>query len=210
MSTRRSYSMSILGGVLLIGLGILFLLGQIFREFDFWGTFWPFILVGIGLVFFAGMLAGGKSSAGLAVPGSILTCLGLMMFVQTLTDHWESWAYSWSVIIFSVGLGIYIQGVYGERESSRRSGKSLMRLGVILFIIFGVFFELLFSSSELGSYVIPIALILLGLFLLVRRSGRPAERREVMPAPEQPSTPSKPSIEAEIESATETPTPDQQ
>jgi hypothetical protein len=202
--------MSILGGILLIGLGILFLLGQIFEGFDFWGTLWPLFLVGVGALFFAGMLAGGKSSAGLAVPGSIIASLGLLMFIQNLTDHWESWAYTWSVIIFSIGLGIYIKGVYGEEQRSRRSGMSLMRLGAILFLIFGIFFELIFSSSEIGNYVLPIALIVVGLYLLVRRSGRPAAVREEIRPQAAPPTPAKTSIEAEIESATETPSPDQQ
>jgi hypothetical protein len=177
MTTGRSRLPSILGGALLIGLGILILLGQIFRGVDFWGTFWPFFLIGIGLIFFVSMLATGKSAAGLAIPGSILTCLGLMMFIQNLTDHWESWAYSWSVIIFSVGLGVYIKGVYAEQESSRRSGWRLMRLGVILFIIFGLFFEMIFSFQFAARYLFPSALILIGLYLLAVRSGLLSARR---------------------------------
>jgi hypothetical protein len=181
MSTRPSKRMSILGGALLIGIGILILLGEIFQGFDFWGVFWPFILITVGVLFFASMLAGGKSAAGLAIPGSIITCLGLMMFIQNLTNHWESWAYSWSVIIFSIGLGIYIKGVYADQESSRRSGGRLMRLAFILFIIFGIFFEMLFSSRETASYVFPIAMIALGLYLLVIRSGLLPERRRESP-----------------------------
>jgi hypothetical protein len=188
MSTRPSKRMSFLGGALLIALGTLILLGEIFQGFDFWGVFWPFILITVGVLFFASMLAGGKSAAGLAIPGSILACLGLMMFIQNLTNHWESWAYSWSVIIFSVGLGIYIKGVYADQESSRRSGGRLMRLAVILFIIFGIFFEMLFSSRETARYVFPIAMIALGLYLLVVRAGwLPQRRQEITPQAIPPS-----------------------
>jgi len=45
----------------------------------------------------------------------------------------------------------------------------VMRIGVILFIIFGTFFEMTFSSF--GNLVFPILLILLGAYLVVSRSG---------------------------------------
>jgi hypothetical protein len=110
-SNRRNVG-SLVGGTLLIMFGALALLAQLVRGLDFWGTFWPFIIIGLGLMFFVGMLAGGKSVAGLAIPGSILTVIGLMMFAQNLTDRWESWSYGWTVILMSVGLGIYIMGAW--------------------------------------------------------------------------------------------------
>lgn len=209
MSTGRTHRWSLVGGALLIGLGILFLLGQIFGEFDFWDTFWPFILVGIGVLLFAAMLSGGKTSAGLAIPASILTCLGLMMFLQNIFDRWETWSYSWTVILFSVGLGIYIKGAYGEQESSRRSGISLMKLAAVLFLIFGIFFEMIFSENALANYAFPIALILLGLFLLLRPSRKPRTMPEEISSPAPPPAPVESSVGAEIISETETPSQDQ-
>ena len=32
------------------------------------------------------------------------------MFLQNLTGYWESWSYSWTVILVLVGLGIFIMG----------------------------------------------------------------------------------------------------
>jgi len=60
------------------------------------------------------MFAGGKSLAGLAIPGTIIGGLGLMMFLQNLTGYWESWSYSWTVMLVLVGLGIFIMGLYSE------------------------------------------------------------------------------------------------
>jgi hypothetical protein len=177
--------MPILGGVLLIGLGILFLLGQLFENFDFWNIFWPSILVVIGVLLFAGMLAGGKSSSGLAIPATILIVLGVMMFFQNLFDYWDSWSYSWTLILFSVGLGIYISGVYAEKDSRRSSGIRLMKLAVILFIIFGIFFELILRGFG-GGYLFPLALILLGLYLLVRRPGRSTAKQVEIPRHHKP------------------------
>lgn len=189
MFTQPSKLTPIIGGALLIILGVLLIFDDFFRGINVMGIFWPLFLIGIGLLFFTMMLSGGKSSAVLAIPGSIFACLGMMMFIQNLTDHWESWAYGWTVIIFSVGLGIYIKGVYGEQERSRQSGYFLMRLGAILFIIFGLFFELIFSLKHTGQYIFPIAMILIGSYLLLVRSGVLPSRRVVLPP--QPPAPSQ-------------------
>lgn len=171
MEIKSRNNGALAGGILLILFGLLALLSQFFRGFDFWSTFWPFIIIGVGAMFFVGMAAGGKSTAGLAIPGSIITGIGLMLFVQNLTNHFESWAYGWTVIIISVGLGIYIMGWWGGNMEQRRSGAGVMRVGLILFVIFGAFFEMIFNSSALANYVFPAGLILLGLYLVFKRSG---------------------------------------
>ena len=182
MSTSRINVGSLIGGLVLIALGLLALAGQLFRGFNFWGTIWPFFIVAIGALFFLGMFAGGKSGAGLAIPGSILTAIGLMLFLQNLFSYWESWAYSWTVILMSVGLGIFIMGRYTENPAQRASGLRLLKIGAILFIVFGAFFEMLiFNSFAFSKYLFPVALILLGIYLILGRSGLLAKSQD-MPA----------------------------
>ena len=56
----------------------------------------------------------------------------------------------------------------------RASGLRVLRIGVIMFIIFGAFFELIFTAGMpfgLRSVFFPAALILLGLYLILTRSG---------------------------------------
>ena len=173
MSSPRNTG-SLVGGSLLIIFGVLALLGKLFQNFNFWNTFWPFFVIGVGLLFFVGMFAGGKSVSGLAIPGSIITTIGLMLFYQNITNHWESWSYGWTVILMAVGLGIFIMGVWGQNESQRAAGLRVLRIGLIMFIIFGAFFELIFTAGMpfgLRSIVFPAALILLGLYLVLSRSG---------------------------------------
>jgi hypothetical protein len=173
MSVKRN-SGSLIGGTILIVLGLLSLAGQVFRGFTFWGYLWPFIIIAFGGLFFVGMFAGGKSLAGLAIPGSIICGLGIMMFLQNLTGYWESWSYSWTVILVLVGLGIFIMGLYTADERRKQAGIRVMKVGAVLFIIFGGFFELLFSAFRpfgVQQYVFPVLLVLLGVYLVVTRSG---------------------------------------
>lgn len=173
MNNKRNTG-TLVAGAVLIAFGLLALFGQLFRGFAFWNYLWPIIIIAFGALFFVGMLAGGKSVAGLAIPGTIIGGIGLMMFFQNLFNHWESWSYGWTVILFLVGLGIFIMGLYAGNEANRQSGIKLMKIGAILFIIFGAFFELIFSASHpqgLQQYIFPALLVVLGVYLVVTRSG---------------------------------------
>jgi len=173
MTTQRSQIGTLIGGTMLIGMGVLALFGQLFRNFHFWSYFWPLIIIGAGVMFFVGMLAGGKSLAGLAVPGSIITINGLMLLFQNFTGHWASWSYGWTITLASVGLGIFIMGAYEGVEHRRRAGLKVMKIAAILFVIFGAFFEGLFSPFGLTTsrYAFPVLMILLGIYLVVSRFG---------------------------------------
>ena len=171
MSTQRNIG-ALIGGSVLIAIGILSIFGQIFTSFNFWSFIWPFFIIGVGAMFYVGMFAGGKSVSGLAIPATIITTIGLILFYQNITGHWESWSYAWTVIILAVGLGIYIMGTFGGDEGQQSSGKNLMKVGAILFIVFGGFFEMILSigsRSVLRQSIFPILLILLGLYLVYSR-----------------------------------------
>ena len=180
---------TLVAGAILIALGLLSLMGQIFRGFPLWNYLWPFTIILFGGLFFVAMFAGGKSLSGLAIPGTIISGIGVIMFLQNLTNHWESWAYSWTVILILVGLGIFLMGVYSGEESRRYAGMRVMRVGAILFIIFGGFFELIFSTFRpygVQSYIFPGLLILLGIYLVISRAGMFTSH------PKDPSEPSIP------------------
>ena len=181
MFTNRSNPGSLIVGAALIVFGLLALAGQLFRGFDFWGVIWPFLIVAVGALFFVGMFSGGKSAAGLAIPGSIFIAVGLMLFLQNLFDHWESWAYGWTVILMAVGVGIYIMGRYTENPGQRASGLSLLKIGAILFVIFAGFFEMIFNSFAFSRFLFPAALILFGIYLILGRS-RSLPKPEETPA----------------------------
>ncbi len=157
-------------GILLILAGI-FAFADRFFVFADMGTLWPLIVVAVGVAFFAAMLLGGKSLGGLAIPGSILVVIGLILFFMNLTNAWEAWAYYWALIVFASGLGVWINGLWSGNPELRMRGLATMRTGLILFIIFGVILEFIFSLSgqaHWGTLLLwAILLTLLGLSLLV-------------------------------------------
>lgn len=172
MQTNRSNAAALVGGTLLVAFGLLSLASQIFRNVVNWSYLWPLTVIVFGALFFAGMFLGGKGLSGLAIPGSIITGIGLLFLYQNLASHWESWSYAWTLIIMFVGVGIYIMGLYSGSEVQKRSGLSVMKVGFVLFVIFGGFFELIFSISRpLGwrGLAFPVLMILLGGYLIVKR-----------------------------------------
>jgi len=192
MKTNRSNSSALIGGSLLIAFGLLAALQQLFRDVFTWSLVWPIIVIVFGGMFFAGMFAGGRGVSGLAVPGSIITGIGLLLFYQNLTGHWESWSYGWTLIVLFVGVGIYIMGLYAGDAGQKAAGQSVMRVGFILFVIFGAFFELIFSGgSALGmsNLLFPILLIVLGAYLIVTRLGLFSGRKSEMDMPASTSEP---------------------
>ncbi len=174
MDTNRGRAGAIFGALLIL-LGIIFLIGQ-FISIDFGHYLWPFFVIGFGALFFIGMVASGQSGGALAIPGSIFVMVGLILLVQNTFNVFESWAYAWTLIIVAVGIGIAIQGFWSNRRDLPSQGWRLIRLGLLLFLIFGAFFELFIfhQNSILGRIFWPVALILVGIVLIFSRLLRPS------------------------------------
>lgn len=185
-------------GLVLIGLGALFLLGQIVQVSTL-QLLLPFYFLLPGLLFFVAMTLGGKATGPLAIPGSIVTTAGLILLFQGLTDYYKSWWYVWTLILpASAGIGLIIHGMYSNEPRLLHSGRRWLTTGLIAFLCFGAFFEILIFRSGAGSIVWPGLMIVLGAYLLLRRSSQPTApavaRTEVISAPsaETPAHPSAP------------------
>jgi hypothetical protein len=162
----------VIGGAILVALGAIFL-AQELLSFDPGRYGWPFFIIGPGLLLFVGMLLGGRGAGGFAVPGSIVTTVGTMLFVQNLTGRFETWAYSWALIPTAVGVGLMIAGHWDGDAKQVREGRGTMLVGLALFLGFGAWFELfIFRGSALTTYAFPVALIVGGLAVVVRNALR--------------------------------------
>lgn len=170
---RNIKSGNLLIGISLIGFGVLFLLIELLR-LDFWHYFWPFFVMLPGIIFFMVMLSGGRGVSGFAVPASIVTAIGLLLFYQNLTNHWQSWAYAWSLIFpTSLGVGLYISGMRSGIEAQQKTGLGMIKVGLLIFVIGGVFFELIIgiSDSMVGNILLPALIIFLGGYLILSQTG---------------------------------------
>jgi hypothetical protein len=153
---------SIVGGIILILLGLLFLASELLPEyFQFWD--WPFIIIGLGVVFFIWAIISG--TGGLAVPGAILSGIGGIFYYQNMSGDWASWSFIWALIPAFVGIGVIIGGIIDRNYKEAISGGlTLIIISAILFFAFGSFLGL---DSDLTQYW-PVLLIALGLISLVR------------------------------------------
>ncbi len=163
----------ILGGGLLL-MGIILLLGRIL-SIPFGDFMWPFIFIIPGaLVFLSALASDSSSGEGLSILGAILATLGLIFLVQQITGLWASWAYMWALVApTSIGVAQMVYGTRKDRDTIVQSGRKLINLGLFMFAIGFVFFELLigingFGIGNLGLPVFPIMMVFIGVVVLVR------------------------------------------
>jgi hypothetical protein len=165
----------IVGGVLLILLGLLFLANQLLPGALGWlrlEASWPLLIVAAGVALLVlGLTVG---TPGLAVPAVITGGIGLMLYYQNLTGAWESWAYAWALIPGFAGIGAILAGLLGEGRlwEALENGFWLIAISAVLFALFG---SLLGGLKLSGSYW-PVLLIVLGLLWLARNIFGGAER----------------------------------
>lgn len=159
MEPRRRTNL--IGGLVLTVLGLLILAVQLLPGIQLLFS-WPWIIIGFGLaIFFIGAATGVPA---LAIPACIIGGLGGILYYQSATGDWDSWAYIWALIPGLVGLGILLSGLLGEdAEGSAQAGGLLILISLVLFTLFGSFFGAL---GLIGDYW-PVLLILLGLVLLI-------------------------------------------
>ncbi len=168
-----------IGGAILVALGAHFLFRQVF-DFDLGRYGWPLFIIGPGVLLFAGMVASGRGAGSMAIPASIVTTIGLLLFVQNATGYFESWAYAWALIPLAAGLGTCIAGAWDGNAKLVAEGQRGIMLGAALFLGFAAFFEgFVFHGFFLASYLLPVALILGGVAILVRNIVR--ARRAALP-----------------------------
>lgn len=158
-------------GIGLILLGALGLAGQIFR-INIGPAVWPFFIILPGALLF--MFALGLD-VGFGEPfamfAGVITMTGLLLLYQSLTGHWVSWAYGWSLTApVGAGLGALLYGWRKGRRGAIRTGRTLINIGLIIFAVGVVFSELILNVSGLGWDFIgwPILFIGLGLIALIR------------------------------------------
>ncbi len=110
----------------------------------------------------------------MAIPASIVTGIGCILYYQNNTGDWVSWAFLWTLIPGFVGIGLIITALLGEdTRHNLGNGLNLLVISGVLFVIFAAIFGRL---TVLGPYGPAVLLILFGLYILGRgllRGRRP-------------------------------------
>ncbi len=163
----RKRGSSLLAGLLLLLVGGILLYNQLNpgvlanylpKEFS-----WPWYVIGTGAVFlFFALLTG---TGGLAVPGSVIGTIGLILLYQNQTGDWESWAFAWILIPAGVGLGIILSSLIEGHMRSAVPGLWLLGIDLVIFMIFWAIFR---RDSMLFARYWPVLLIALGVFVLLQ------------------------------------------
>ncbi len=168
---RRTRS-AIAGGTLLILLGVFLLVVRIIPGvFDRFS--WPFIVIGVGVVFL--VIAIVTWTPGLAVPACIIGGIGVILYWQNRTGHWETWAYAWTLIPGFIGVGVFVsQLLEGKPFKALVDGGWPVLISLVLFFLFGSFFG---DIPWLGPYW-AVLLIVVGVLILLRPLTRIGQKRK--------------------------------
>jgi hypothetical protein len=158
-------------GVVLVVVGLFYLIVQV-ASIDLSSFGWPLFIIIPGLTLLVvGFISLGT---GAAIPGGILTMVGLVLAYQNSTNHWASWAYAWALVApGGVGLGLFLQGLRERNAGLIRQGRSLMLIAVLIFMVLFVFFESILDISGINDAplvraALPALFIVIGILLLAR------------------------------------------
>ncbi len=158
------------GALVLIGLGVWFLavqLSPVLRAWAFGGRTWPIQILAVAALF---LLVGVVTlTPGWVIPASLLGGIGGLLYYQTLTGDWESWAYAWTLIPGFVGVGLLLFGLLrGLSRGPLTAAACLLALSAVLFAVFSAF---LGGPRGLGQWW-PVVLIVLGVVFLAQSLAR--------------------------------------
>ncbi len=170
MVERKLTTRMIIGSILVL-LGVYYLIAQ-FLNLEAYRFTWPLVVMVFGGLFFVGMFSRGPGSANLAFPGSIIVTIGLISLFESIFSNFQGWSFTWTLIVAAVGAGFIIRGYYVGSEADRRQGWRLVRVGFILFLVFGAFFELVLGfgrANPVERIFWPLALIGVGVYLFASR-----------------------------------------
>lgn len=159
-------------GLALVGLGVLFLVGQTLGiSIGRYG--WPAFIIAPGLLLFGLMWYFGRDAGFLAIPASIVTATGIVIAVANTFGIWEIWTWAWAFVApTSVGIGLLIWGAYSDNPQLRRAGSIVLLVGLCLLAAFGFLMEVVLGVGVLGQLgladvVLPAFIVLVGIALIV-------------------------------------------
>jgi hypothetical protein len=130
MNTNRQPPPGAVFGAILIVIGLAVLATRYLPGLED-AAFWPFFIIGPGIVLFIlGLIL---PNAGMIIGGTVVTSVGLILAWQNATGLWATWAYVWALVgPGASGLGTFIGGLRTGNGGMARAGIWQMVIGVWL------------------------------------------------------------------------------
>lgn len=119
---------ALIGPLLLIGVGVLFLLNNMGLDLPLsymFQTFWPVILIVVGLAQIAGAITGRRGSV---AGGAFITILGCLFLVQQVWN--VSFRHTWPILLITAGTIGLLRAMLGSATWSGRGTGRFMRGGL--------------------------------------------------------------------------------
>src|SRR5262249_59345947 len=116
---------------------------------------WTLFIIAVWLVFLAAVVVGVRAAGPLAIPGAVITTVGLILLYQSTFDRYQTWAYAWTLLIVASGVGLLIDAAWRNRPERAQLGRALIGVGLALFVGGFVFFEFSLNFSGLTDQLPP-------------------------------------------------------
>jgi hypothetical protein len=117
---------------------------------------WTFLIIAPGIWLISQAHQGDPSQIGRITPGLLVLGTGVILFYQSLTGHWLSWAYMWILYTVLLGMGLRFQGEKRGHQIEVNAGDDLIWWGMIVFIGFGLFFEILIFGNSAARLIFAL------------------------------------------------------
>jgi hypothetical protein len=180
---RKSTPPGLIAGVILVVVGAALLVSRVV-EISWGGVTWPLWIVVPGVAMLVGsFFIPPRGGLGLAIPGAIVTMVGLILWVQEVYGLYATWAYAWALVAPTApGLGMLLYGLVQRDGELIGDGFRTTLVGLGLFLGFALFFEGVIGLSgdpipNLDRYL-PYGIIALGVLLVVLSFLGDGKRRE--------------------------------
>lgn len=108
-----------------------------------------------------------RKNPGLLVPGGILTVIGLLFAFEIMTN-WHFAAMTWPIYPLAVAIGLFQLYLFGGRDRSLLIPVGILTLISVVFLM-GIVYRSLFAWINF-SWLIPAVLIVVGLYLILRKN----------------------------------------
>jgi hypothetical protein len=168
-----SRTIELFAGLTLLVIGVSILFGEWVRSWiadlgvspELW-AWWPLLMVVLSLFFLLPALFGRQNRrlrAGMVIPGALLAGCGGGVLYMSLTDRWGAWTSLWTLLPFSLGLGMYAAGWIADAPAFKWIGSGVAAGGVLAYLVFAT----TFGGEEAFRLVAAVGIIALGLALTV-------------------------------------------